>query len=120
MTIDHRNATRNLVLTQLTDAQLLDELDEVVLRATEGDSQAVGAIAIAFSPMLLEEAREELGPFHEQEDADVLQTFCLELMEGQHVFPRIRGAAIPWMKRMIRIIANRHIGERGPDWDLAG
>jgi hypothetical protein len=120
MTIDKRNAALQLVPTERTDEQLLDELDELVLRATEGDSRAVGAIAIAFSPTLLEVAREELGPIHRQDDADVLQTFCLELMEGQHVFPRIRGAAIPWMKRMIRIIARRHIGERGPDWDLAG
>ena len=122
MNLDKRNAAMNLVstLTDEQDEHLLDALDQLVVQATEGDSRAVGAIAIAFSPTLLEEAREELGPDHEQDAADVLQTFCLDLMEGQLVFPRIRGAAIHWMRRTIREIARRHIGDRGPDWDLAG
>jgi hypothetical protein len=102
------------------DETLLDELDRLVAKAADGDSRAVGAIAIAFGPTLLEEARKALGPSYEQDDADVMQTFFLRLMEGTVRFPRIRGAAIPWMKRRMRALAREHIEERGPGGDLAG
>jgi hypothetical protein len=118
MTRDNRNEAIAYVVT-LSDEELLDELDQLVAHGATGDSRAVGAIAIVFSPVLLEEARAELGREHEQDAADVLQTFYLELMEGQLCFPRIRGCALHWMKRTVREIAQRHIGPRGPE-DLAG
>ena len=55
------------------DDDLLDDLDELVANAARGDGRAVGAIAIAFGPMLLAVARVELGAAHAADDADVLQ-----------------------------------------------
>jgi len=101
-----------------SDDALLDDLDELVAEAALGDGRAVGAIAIAFGPTLLAEAREELGTAHAQEDADVLQDLFVRLMEGKLVFPDIRHAALPWLKRTTRVLARERT--RGPHWDLAG
>jgi hypothetical protein len=123
MNIDKRHAaTQQFTLTNATptDEQLLDELDQLVARAGAGDSRAVGSIAIAFGPALLHEVRAELGQDHTQDDADVLQTFFLELMDEKLRVPRIRGGALPWMRRTVRMFARRHLAARGPDWDLAG
>lgn len=35
-------------------------------------------------------------------------------------FPAIRNAAIPWMKRMVRLLAREHLRLRGSGGDLAG
>ena len=46
-----------------------------------------------------------------------MQDFCLAMLEGKLVFPKIRGGAIPWMKRMVRVIARSKW--KGPDGDRA-
>ena len=110
MTIDNKNtgnAAQKLLFTA-TDDELLEELDTLVAHAAEGDRQAVGAIAIAFGPMLLDEAREALGPVHAQDGGDIVQDLAVKLLEGALLFPRIRGAAIPWLNRMVRVLAQEH------------
>jgi DNA-directed RNA polymerase specialized sigma24 family protein len=89
-----------------TDRQLLDQLDELVAAAAAGNTRAIGAIAIAFTPLLLKEARQELGRRHRQDAGDVLQEFFLALVVGKLTFPSIRGGALPWMKREVRSLAN--------------
>ena len=104
----------------LTDAELLDELDDLVAAAAAGDSRAIGAIAIAFGPLLLKDVHQELGDLFQQDAGDVLQDFFLALTEGKLIFPSIRGGGLPWMKREVRSLAREHLRQRGPDWDLAG
>jgi DNA-directed RNA polymerase specialized sigma24 family protein len=104
----------------LTDGELLDELDQLVAAAARGDRQAIGAIAIAFGPLLVKEVRQELGELFQHDAGDVLQDFFLALLEGKLTFPSIRGGALPWMKREVRSLAREHLRRRGPDWDLAG
>jgi hypothetical protein len=99
-----------------SDRQLLDDLDVVVADAAAGKKRAVGAIAIAFGPMLLLEAAEALGKTHVQDTADVVQELMLALPEARLTFPKIRGGAIPWLKRMVRQIAPA----REPEGGLAG
>lgn len=77
------------------------------------DERAVGAIAIAFAPMILEEAPSALGERYRLDDADVMQDFIVKLLEGRLRFPEVRGAAIPWMKRMAKVIAQGHLRKVG-------
>jgi hypothetical protein len=104
------NAAERFIFTA-SDEELLDELDVVVARATQGDSRAVGAVAIGFGPMLMSTARSELGELWQENAGDVVQEFHVRLLTGQLMFPRIRGAAIPWMKRVVRGIAREQLGE---------
>ena len=86
------------------DTQVQDDFDDLVMHAAQGDSRAVGAIAVALGPMLLEEARVVLGE-HADEDTDVLQDFLLLLLEERTRFRPAHGRAMPWMCRTIRAIA---------------
>jgi DNA-directed RNA polymerase specialized sigma24 family protein len=88
--------------------------DDLVLRASQGDRRAIGAVAIAFGPYLLEEARGCLKGY-EHEAEDVLQDFFLALLERRSRFGPARGRAIPWMCAAVRALAS----ERNPEnWDL--
>jgi DNA-directed RNA polymerase specialized sigma24 family protein len=91
-----------------TDAQTQIDFDDLVQRATRGDRRALGAIAIALTPRLLEEAGEVLGEDFEQEAGDVLQDFFLMLLEGRSRFVPAQGRALEWMCGVIRSIARRH------------
>lgn len=104
------NAAKRITTTA-KDAELIEQLDDLVRNATRGDSRAVGIIALVYGPMLNDEAREELGNW-EQDSADVLQTLFLTMCEGSMLFPAIRGAAIPWMKRTVREIARKWVRMR--------
>jgi DNA-directed RNA polymerase specialized sigma24 family protein len=96
------------------DTQQQDDFDDLVRRAAHGDRRAIGAIAIAFGPSLLDEARHVLGP-HEHEAEDVLQDFFLTLLEGGSRFVPAHGSAIRWMGDIIRTIALRRRTERDRD-----
>ena len=39
-------------VSALSDAQVQDEFDDLVMRASEGDSRAIASIAVALGPML--------------------------------------------------------------------
>jgi DNA-directed RNA polymerase specialized sigma24 family protein len=102
--------------TDRSDQDLLDELDSLVDQAAHGDPRAVGAIAIAFGPALLEEAHDVLGDAWSHHAADVLQAFFLALCDRTLTFPHVRGAALPWMRRMVRSRAHEQLRQCGtPD-----
>lgn len=96
-------------VTDRSDQDLLDELDSLVDKACQGDSRAVGAIAIAFGPTLLEEAHAVLGPDWSHLGGDVLQDLFLGLCDCTLTFPDIRGAALPWLRRMVRSRAHEQL-----------
>jgi DNA-directed RNA polymerase specialized sigma24 family protein len=100
-----------------TDAQLLADMDDLVRRASQGDSRAIGAIAIAFGKMLLEEARAVMGDFA-QEAEDVLQDFFVSLLERRSRFTPAHGRAIPWMCGLVRAMARKHRAEREREWGI--
>jgi hypothetical protein len=81
------NAATTLIFTA-TDDELYDQLDVLVANAAKGDGPAVGAIAIGFGPMLMKEARMELGELWHQDAGDVVQEFHLRLLAGELSFPR--------------------------------
>lgn len=98
-----------------TNARLLDDLDALVMRASQGDRRAIGAIAVAFGPRLWREAKAVLGPF-EQEADDVLQDFLLALVDARSRFAPQRGRALPWMIGIVRAAALKCRADREREW----
>ena len=99
-------------ITPHADAEDPIAFDDLVLRAFQGDRRAIGAIAIAFGPKLLKEAKACLEGYEHEAD-EVLQDFFLSLLERRSRFAPARGHAIPWMCEAVRALAR----ERNPDWD---
>jgi hypothetical protein len=58
------------------------------------------------------EARDELGPSHAEEDANVLEDLCFKLVEADLRFPRIPHDALPWLKRTVRALARDRVAVR--------
>lgn len=87
-----------------TDEQLEDEFDDLMILACNGDRRALGAIAIAFTSTLLEEARAELGGL-EKHAAEVVAEALTTISEGAGGFDPTRERATRWMKRLVRNIA---------------
>jgi hypothetical protein len=102
------------------ERKLVEEFYELVDAATRGDQRAISAIAIALGPTLNREAREALGPRWEQDSADILQEFFLALCEGLMRMPPVPQAAMAWMKRTVRAIAEKWVEEREPPGGMAG
>ena len=104
---------------QNADAQVQAEFADLVVRATQGDRRAVGAIAAAFGPVLLREARAVLGPF-KQDDEDVVQDFFLSLLDGRLRYVPPQGRAAEWMCGVVRAMAKTYRKEREREWDIEG
>lgn len=83
------------------------QLDAMVEAGTLGDRDAVGAIAIAFGPMLLDEARAVLGEEWKHEAGDVLQDLTEALMDRRLRFRASRGSALPFLRGTVRGMARR-------------
>ena len=94
-------------LSELTDAQLLDELDELVLAAVGGDRRAIAALAIGYGPVLLREARKMLGPARAHEAGDVLGELFVEMLGGTLVFVPGQDRARGWLKGQLRRLTMR-------------
>jgi hypothetical protein len=100
-----------------TEEQRRADFDDLVRRAVEGDRRAVGAIAIAISPTLIEQARACLGEF-DQDVGEVLQDFFLCLIERRLLFTPAHGRAMPWMCGVVQAIAQQRRRERERDWAM--
>jgi len=87
-----------------TDEQLQDEFDALMTLACNGDRRALGTIAIALVPILLEEAHAELGSFGGHA-AGVVAEALTRISEGAGEFDLTQERATVWMKRFIRKIA---------------
>ena len=84
---------------------LWDEFDKMVRNASRGDARAVGAIAIALGPALLDLARSVLG---EPDAGHILNEYFTSLVEcraGRFCPGRERG--IRWLGRGIIRVARR-------------
>jgi uncharacterized protein YuzE len=92
---------------------LLEPLDLLVFAASRGDTKALTSLAAEAELLVLREACRALGRRHEQDAEDVAQDFWLALAERSLVFPLIRGAAKPWIKRMVRQLAGAHLRNGG-------
>jgi hypothetical protein len=114
----HRNVAIRFISTA-TEHELLEQLDQLLQAATDGDGHAVAAIAVAFGPKLLSEARRELGPLFAHDAFDVLHDFLTALMAGGLQCPPIRGGALPWMRRMMRLLARHHLAMRAGEGGAA-
>jgi DNA-directed RNA polymerase specialized sigma24 family protein len=100
-----------------TDAQIQAEFADLVLRACNGDRRAVGAIYVAFGPVLLRKARSVMGPFKEDAE-DVVQDFFVSVLEGRSVYVPAQGYAIRWMCGVVLAMAKTYRKEREREWDV--
>ena len=82
-------------------------LADLLRRVANGDTHAVGSIARAYGPMLLEEAE---GVLQGRDGAeDVVQDFYVFLLQSR-AFPL--GPPQWWMLTMVRILARKRRRER--------
>ncbi len=91
-----------------TDAELLEQIDELLAEALAGDGRAIGAIAIGLGPTLLREVHEELGEGFQQGSGDALPWFFRAMSEGTMTFQGELGTGLDWMKRIVRVRAREH------------
>jgi|CZKU01.1.fsa_nt_gi DNA-directed RNA polymerase specialized sigma24 family protein len=110
-----KNIAKFEVPRAANDTQLQEDFDDLVERAADGDSRAVGAIAIALGPSLLEEARAAMKGLDGADD--VVQDFFVFLLERRSPFIRAYGPAREWLHTMVRIIARRRRREQMLDDD---
>jgi DNA-directed RNA polymerase specialized sigma24 family protein len=95
----------------LSDGELLTQLDDLVISATRGDRQAIGAIALSFTRDLLAAANEVLD--NEHDAADVVQDLFLALLEGEiECLSPPRGRAMAFLLGVVQDRARRHLAER--------
>jgi hypothetical protein len=90
-----------------TDEQLEDEFDDLMVLACNRDRRALGAIAIALTPTLLDEARAELEGL-ERHAAEAVAEALTTISEGAGGFDPTQERATVWMKRFVRAIAREH------------
>ena len=92
-------------LSALTDAQLLEELDELVMAAARGERHAVLALSIGFGPLLLAEAKRSLGQVWAREAAGVLADLFTAMLRGTLEFVPGRDRGQAWLRAQLRAIA---------------
>jgi DNA-directed RNA polymerase specialized sigma24 family protein len=95
--------------------QPLDEIDDLVSRACEGDTRAIRMLGVTAGPDLVKEARSALGGFKD-EAKDVVQDVFLAMLEGKLRFMRRIGHAMPWLKSIVRVSATKRRSEREREW----
>jgi hypothetical protein len=81
-------------------------------RACTGDRRALLAIAGAFGPRRVAQAREEL-PEEEHRAADAVVEFVSAIGDGALLYTRGKRSAVPWMVRMVR---KRRVRKAGQQW----
>jgi DNA-directed RNA polymerase specialized sigma24 family protein len=100
-----------LPFARMSRTQLLDQLDDLVLHATRGDRQAIGAIALAFTRELLAEANAVLR--NEHDAADAVQDVFLALLEGKaERFARDGRRGMQYLLGVVRATAQQRRRER--------
>jgi len=88
-----------------------DEFNDLLVNACDGDPRAIGAIAIALGPALLEEARLVLGNSTHEADS-LLDEFLDSLATGHSRFTPAKGDPLVWMGRVVRRIAQQCLRAR--------
>ncbi|HEX8796199.1 MAG TPA: DUF2283 domain-containing protein [Polyangiaceae bacterium] len=101
------------VRTPLDPEAHLAPLDRKLLAAGRGDPSAAGELYAEHKASLLRVARRALGSGYVQDAEDVVHEFFLALGTGELEPPLIRDAALPWMKRMVRSMAEEHLRSGG-------
>jgi hypothetical protein len=91
------------------------KLDELALRACDGDREAIGAIAIFVGPLLLQEVKKVLGTEYEDEAEDELQELYVCLLERMCPEPPVPKDAMRWLFVVTRAHAAEWRKERERD-----
>lgn len=106
-------STSNPAFTPAT--RFKTDVDDLVMRASQGDRRAVLTLTRVVGPLLRDEARRELGPYAD-EASDVVQDFLVFLLEGEWPYVPDRDGGCAWMRRIVRSIARTRRAQRQRDW----
>ncbi len=92
------------------------DLNDLVVRAAQGDRIAVAALAVTFGPILRNLAATVMEPYAQDAD-DVVQDFLSSLLGRQcHLVPG-PDRAIAWMLGVVRAAARAYRVEREAEWE---
>lgn len=101
----HRNVVVHYVFPAGPERELLEQCDNLVLKAASGDARALSAVAMTFGQVLLGVARRELGTLWEEHAEDVRQEIYAAMATGSLASAASAlelGEGLPWLKRLVR------------------
>jgi hypothetical protein len=88
--------------SNVADGELLDQFDQLVLRAVLGDRGAIAALSIGYGPVLLQQARKLLGKAWASEAGPVLADLFAGMLEGTLEFVPGRDRGRAWLRAKLR------------------
>jgi DNA-directed RNA polymerase specialized sigma24 family protein len=101
----HRNLVVQYVSPAAPERELLEQVDDVVVRALAGDARALSAVVVTFGEVLIGVARRELGTRWESEAEDVVQDVYAAIALGAYASAALSldlGEGLPWLRRRVR------------------
>ncbi len=101
----HRNLVVQYVSPAAPERELLEQVDDVVVRALAGDARALSAVVVTFGEVLIGVARRELGSNWESEAEDVVQDVYAAIAVGTYASEALAldlGGGLPWLRRTVR------------------
>jgi DNA-directed RNA polymerase specialized sigma24 family protein len=102
------NPHRNVVVQYVTpalDHELLEQIDDLVVRAAAGDARALSAVVLTFGAALVGVARRELGTVDASLAEDAVQEVYAAMASGALASAALAldlGSGLPWLKRLVR------------------
>ena len=102
-----RNTRRKL--SELTEVELLDELDDLVVHAVRGDRFALTVLSVGLGPVILDEARTVLGPGREDDAGGIVAELFMGMLRGDLSFAPDAVHAGPWLGAQLHILAARRL-----------
>jgi DNA-directed RNA polymerase specialized sigma24 family protein len=101
----HRNVVVHYVFPAAPERELLEQCDDLVLKAASGDARALSAVVVTFGEVLVGVARRELGTKWESDAEDVVQEIYAAMALGTLASAASAlelGEGLPWLKRLVR------------------
>jgi hypothetical protein len=96
-------------LSELTDAELLEEFDDLVVHATRGDRYALTVLSVGLGPVILDEARIVLGPGREEHANGIVAELFIGMLRGELIFAPGAVHAGPWLGAQLHFLAARRL-----------
>jgi DNA-directed RNA polymerase specialized sigma24 family protein len=101
----HRNVVVHYVTPVGAERELLEQCDDLVVKAASGDARALSAVVVTFGEVLVGVARRELGAKWASDADDVVQEIYAALALGTLTASASAlelGEGLPWLKRLVR------------------
>jgi hypothetical protein len=103
------SSTAHRKLSELTDAELLEEFDDLVVHATRGDRYALTVLSVGLGPVIFDEARTVLGPGREEHACGIVNELFMGMLRGELSFAPGAVRAGPWLGAQLHVLAARRL-----------